>query len=114
MLTGVFRILLRVTWRCDFVLYFRLIIDEFDVGDLLLRRRRNEEEERQNEEASHECNVQQVTSACRFRHRHHVFGIYASALQQGGMVVGVTNSKCDEREEQTKNDQGSGASHVHL
>jgi hypothetical protein len=67
--------------RFDFVLYWRLVLDEFDVCYLLLRWRRYEEKERQDEEACHEGNVQKIASAGGFRHGHDVFRIYASALK---------------------------------
>lgn len=93
MLTRVFRILLSFSARNDFVLDWRLVLNEFDVSNLLLRWRRNKEEERQNEEAKHERDMQQIASTGRFRHSHDVFGIYASALQQGCVVVSIANSK---------------------
>lgn len=58
--------------------------------------------------------MQQIASTGRFRHRHDVFGIYASALKQGCVVVCIANGKCDERQEQAENDKGSRTAHMHL
>lgn len=71
----------------------RLILNEFDVCDLLFGRRRHQEEKCQHEETCHESYVKEIASAGGFGHGHNIFRVYASALKQGGMVVSVANSE---------------------
>jgi hypothetical protein len=110
-LAAIYGSLLCLTVILLVVLLLLLIFDEFDVCDLRSGRWRNQEEERQHEERRHECEVEYIRAAGRFRHFNDHVRIDFATLE-GCVIVSIATGVCDERDEEEDQDPGHGAAKV--
>lgn len=87
----ILRIMFGLPLRNHFVLHFRLVLNEFYVGNLRRRRRRHYKEKCQDKAGDHESEMEDVRAGSSFRHLNYIFGIYLPAVNHGGVVVSITH-----------------------
>jgi hypothetical protein len=113
-LAFVFRIVLSLALRDDFLLGLFLILNELDVRDLLFWRWRNQEEECQDENSDHKRDMDYVRAAGCLRHLERFVCINLLAMSVQGGVIGISDSEGDERHEQPDNHEGRWTAQVQL